>query len=64
LSTYDVVDFYSPLTAPNGVASRTPDFSGVPATVTYTGIGNLGTNPSSPQNLVERAQWVDHFSLA
>jgi hypothetical protein len=26
---------------------------------TYTGIGNLGTNPGFPQNLVEkRAQWV------
>jgi hypothetical protein len=62
--TYDVVDFYSPLTAPNGVASRTPDFSGVPVTVAYTGIGNLGTNPSFPQNLIEkRAQWVDHFSV-
>ena len=62
--TYDVVDFYSPLTAPNGAASRTPDFSTAPVTVTYTGVGNLGTNPGFPQNLVEkRAQWVDHFSI-
>jgi outer membrane receptor protein involved in Fe transport len=62
--TFDVVDFYSPLTAPNGAASRTPDFSTAPVTVTYTGIGNLGTNPGFPQNLVEkRAQWVDHFSV-
>ena len=62
--TYDVVDFYSPLTAPNGAASRTPDFSTAPVTVTYTGVGNLGTNPGFPQNLVEkRAQWVDHFSV-
>ena len=62
--TYDVVDFFSPLTAPNGPASRTPDFSAAPVTVTYTGVGNLGTNPSFPQNLVEkRAQWVDHFSV-
>ena len=62
--TYDVVDFYSPLTAANGAASRTPDFSTAPVTVTYTGVGNLGTNPSFPQNLVEkRAQWVDHFSV-
>jgi len=62
--TYDVVDFYSPLTAANGAASRTPDFSNAPVTVTYTGVGNLGTNPGFPQNLVEkRAQWVDHFSV-
>jgi outer membrane receptor protein involved in Fe transport len=62
--TFDVVDFYSPLTAATGAASRTPDFSGAPVTVTYTGVGNLGTNPSYPQNLVEkRAQWVDHFSV-
>ncbi len=62
--TYDVVDFYSPLTASSGKASRTPDFSNAPVTVTYTGVGNLGTNPSFPQNLVEkRAQWVDHFSI-
>jgi Carboxypeptidase regulatory-like domain len=62
--TYDVVDFYSPLTAANGAASRTPDFSAAPVTVTYTGVGNLGTNPNFPQNLVEkRAQWVDHFSV-
>jgi outer membrane receptor protein involved in Fe transport len=62
--TFDVVDFYSPLTAPNGAASRAPDFSTAPVTVTYTGVGNLGTNPGFPQNLVEkRAQWVDHFSV-
>ena len=62
--TYDVVDFYSPLTAANGAASRTPDFSNVPVTATYAGVGNLGANPSFPQNLVEkRAQWVDHFSV-
>src|SRR5262245_61367322 len=62
--TYDVVDFYSPLTASSGVASRTPDFSTAPVTITYTGVGNLGTNPGFPQNLVEkRAQWVDHFSI-
>jgi outer membrane receptor protein involved in Fe transport len=62
--TFDVVDFYSPLTASSGAASRTPDFSKAPVTVIYTGVGNLGTNPSFPQNLVEkRAQWVDHFSI-
>jgi outer membrane receptor protein involved in Fe transport len=62
--TFDVVDFYSPLTAPTGAESRTPDFSQAPVTVTYTGVGNLGTNPAFPQNLVEkRAQWVDHFSV-
>src|SRR5262245_4415138 len=62
--TFDVVDFYSPLTASSGTESRTPDFSQAPVTVTYTGVGNLGTNPGFPQNLVEkRAQWVDHFSI-
>jgi hypothetical protein len=62
--TYDVVDFYSPLTASSGPASRTPDFSNAPVTVTYTGVGNLGTNPGFPQNLVEkRAEWVDHYSI-
>jgi outer membrane receptor protein involved in Fe transport len=62
--TFDVVDFYSPLTASSGAESRTPDFSTAPVTVTYTGVGNLGTNPGFPQNLVEkRAQWVDHFSI-
>src|SRR3954447_40387 len=62
--TFDVVDFYSLLTASSGAESRTPDFSTAPVTVTYTGVGNLGTNPGFPQNLVEkRAQWVDHFSV-
>jgi outer membrane receptor protein involved in Fe transport len=62
--TFDVVDFYSPLTASSGAESRTPDFSTAPVAVTYTGVGNLGTNPGFPQNLVEkRAQWVDHFSV-
>ncbi len=62
--TFDVVDFYSPLTAPDGASSRNPDFTNAPVTVTYTGVGNLGTNPALPQNLVEkRAQWVDHFSV-
>src|SRR5437867_1481635 len=62
--TFDVVDFYSPLTAPSGAESRTPDFSRAPVAVAYTGVGNLGTNPGFPQNLVEkRAQWVDHFSI-
>lgn len=62
--TYDVVDFYSPFTANSGAESRTPDFTDAPVSVTYTGVGNLGTNPGFPQNLVEkRAQWVDHFSI-
>jgi outer membrane receptor protein involved in Fe transport len=62
--TFDVVDFYSPLTASSGAESRTPDFSKAPVAVAYTGVGNLGTNPGFPQNLVEkRAQWVDHFSI-
>jgi len=56
--TFDVVDFYSPLTATTGAESRTPDFRNAPVTVAYTGVGNLGTNPGFPQNLVEkRAQW-------
>jgi hypothetical protein len=60
----DTTDTYSPLTAPNGVASRTPDFSNVPVSVSYAGVGNTGTATGLPQNLVEkRAQWVDHFSL-
>lgn len=63
--TFDTVDFYSPLTAPNGAASRNPDFSNVPVAVTRPGVGNSGTNPNFPQNLVEkRAQWVDHFAVA
>ena len=63
--TFDVVDFYSPLTASTGAESRTPDFSTAPVSrQRYTGVGNLGTNPGFPQNLVEkRAQWVDHFSV-
>jgi hypothetical protein len=62
--TYDVVDFYSPLTAPDGPSSRNPDFSNVPVTVVYTGVGTEGTNSAFPQNLVEkRAQWVDHYSI-
>jgi outer membrane receptor protein involved in Fe transport len=62
--TYDVVDFFSPLTASDGPSSRHPDFSNAPVTVMYTGVGMLGTNPSFPQNLVEkRAQWVDHFTV-
>jgi len=62
--TFDTVDFYSPLTASSGAASRTPDFSTAPVSIVYTGVGNAGTNPSYPQNLVEkRAQWVDQFSV-
>jgi hypothetical protein len=60
--TFDVVDFYSPLTASTGAESRTPDFSTAGVASSYPGVGNLGTNPGFPQNLVEkRAQWVDHF---
>lgn len=62
--TYDVVDFFSPLTAPDGKSSRTPDFSNVPVTINRPGVGNAGTNPGFPQNLVEkRAEWVEHFSI-
>ncbi len=63
--TFDTVDFYSPLTAATGQASRTPDFSNVPVSINRPGIGNAGTNPGFPQNLVEkRAQFVNHFSIA
>jgi outer membrane receptor protein involved in Fe transport len=62
--TFDTVDFYSPLTASDGKASRTPDFTNVPPAINRSGVGNAGTNPGFPQNLVEkRAQWVDHFSI-
>ena len=62
--TYDTVDFYSPLTAPDGRSSRSPDFSDAPVSISRAGVGNSGTNPGFPQNLVEkRAQWVDHFSI-
>lgn len=62
--TYDTVDFFSPLTATSGAASRNPDFSNAPVSVNRPGVGNSGTNPSLPQNLVEkRAEWVDHFSI-
>ena len=63
--TFDTVDFYSPLTAPDGASSRNPDFSNVPVTVNRSGVGNTGTNPGLPQNLVEkRAQWVNHFAVS
>ena len=62
--TYDVVDFYSPLTASNGAESRSPDFSKVPVGISRPGVGNAGTDPSYPQNLVEkRVQWVDNFTI-
>ncbi len=62
--TYDVVDFYSPLTASNGPGSRNPDFSAVSSSVSRPGVGNAGPDPSYPQNLVEkRAQWVDNFTI-
>jgi outer membrane receptor protein involved in Fe transport len=62
--TFDTVDFYSPLTAPDGRASRTPDFSNVPVAINRPGVGNAGANPGLPQNLVEkRAQFVEHFSI-
>jgi hypothetical protein len=62
--TRDTVDFFSPLTASSGPASRNPDFSNVPVSVDRPGVGFSGTNPSFPQNLVEkRAEWVDHFSI-
>ena len=63
--TLDTTDSYSPLTAPNGVASRTPDFSNAPVAIVYPNVGTLGTNTGLPQNLVEkRAQWVDQYSIS
>jgi outer membrane receptor protein involved in Fe transport len=62
--SYNTTDTYSPLTADSGVASRTPDFSDVPVTISRPGVGNSGTNPGLPQNLVEkRLQFVDNFSV-
>ena len=63
--TLDTTDSYSPLTAPNGVASRTPDFSNAPVAIVYPNVGTLGTNTGLPQNLVEkRAQSVDQYSIS
>jgi hypothetical protein len=62
--TYNTTDSYSPLTADNGVASRTPDFSQVPVSVSRSGIGNTGPPTGLPQNLVEkRLQFVNNFSI-
>lgn len=62
--TYNTTDSYSPLTADNGVASRTPDFSQVPVSVNRAGIGNTGPPTGLPQNLVEkRLQFVNNFSI-
>jgi hypothetical protein len=62
--TYNTTDSYSPLTADNGVASRTPDFSNVPVSVSRAGVGNTGPPTGLPQNLVEkRLQLVNNFSL-
>ncbi len=62
--TLDTTDSYSPLTASSGVGSRTPDFSNVPVSIMYPGVGTLGTNTGLPQNLVEhRGQWVDQYTI-
>jgi hypothetical protein len=62
--TYNTTDSYSPLTAENGVASRTPNFSSVPVSVSRSGVGNAGPPTGLPQNLVEkRLQFVNNFSL-
>ena len=37
-----------------GVASRTPDFSNVPVSVSRAGVGNTGPPTGLPQNLVEK----------
>jgi hypothetical protein len=62
--TYNTTDTYSPLTADNGKASRTPDFSNVPVSVSRPGVGNTGLPTALPQNLVEkRLQFVNNFSI-
>ena len=62
--TYNTTDSYSPLTAGNGKASRTPDFSNVPVSVSRPGVGNTGLPTGLPQNLVEkRLQFVNNFSI-
>ena len=62
--TYNTTDSYSPLTADSGVASRTPDFSNVPVSVSRAGVGNTGPPTALPQNLVEkRLQFVNNFSI-
>jgi Carboxypeptidase regulatory-like domain len=62
--TYNTTDSYSPLTADSGVASRTPDFSNVPVSVSRAGVGNTGPPTGLPQNLVEkRLQFVNNFSI-
>jgi len=62
--TYNTTDSYSPLTADSGVASRTPDFSTVPVSVSRAGVGNSGPPTALPQNLVEkRLQFVNNFSI-
>jgi hypothetical protein len=62
--TYNTTDSYSPLTADNGKASRTPDFSNVPVSVSRPGVGNSGLPTALPQNLVEkRLQFVNNFSI-
>ncbi|MGQ0732561.1 MAG: carboxypeptidase regulatory-like domain-containing protein [Acidobacteriota bacterium] len=62
--TYNTTDTYSPLTADSGRASRTPDFSSVPVSVSRPGVGNSGPPTALPQNLVEkRLQFVNNFSI-
>jgi outer membrane receptor protein involved in Fe transport len=62
--SYNTTDTYSPFTADSGKASRNPDFTNAPVTITRPGVGNSGTNPTLPQNLVEkRLQFVNSFSL-
>lgn len=62
--SYNTTDSYSPLTADSGSASREPDFANAPVTISRPGVGNTGTSPNLPQNLVEkRLQFVDHLSV-
>jgi hypothetical protein len=62
--SYNTTDSYSPLTADSGKASRTPDFSTVPVSVSRAGVGNTGPPTALPQNLVEkRLQFVNNFSI-
>ena len=67
--TYNTTDSYSPLTADSGVASRTPDFSNVPVSVSRAGVGNTGppTGPAAEprgEAAAVRQQLLDSRRLA
>lgn len=58
--TKDRLDICSPTA---GGCTLTPDFSRVTPAANYAGKGNIGPNPSLPQNLRENGyQWIDTLS--